>query len=62
MAKNPTLAGEHAHAIAAAISDYMSAQSVRYPDRAKACELAYHTLTARIEDALDYARIGEIGA
>ena len=62
MAQNPTLAGEHARAIAAAVSDYMSAQNVRYPDRAKACEKAYGELVSRIEAALDYASVGEVGA
>jgi len=60
MAKPLTLATEHAHAIASAVSDYMSAQNVRYPDRAKACEKAYHEMVDRIEAALAFALIGEI--
>lgn len=47
-----TLNEEHAHAIAAAVSDYMGAQNVRYPDKARACEAAYKTLVERITDAL----------
>lgn len=55
-----TLETEHAHAIASAVSDYMSAQNVRYPDKAKACDAAYKELVARIEAALAFARIGSV--
>ena len=57
-----TLATEHAHAIASAVSDYMSAQNARYPDKARICEAAYKEMVDRIEAALNFAIIGEIGA
>lgn len=55
-----TLEAEHAHAIASAISDYMSAQHIRYADKPKACEAAYKELVDRIEAALTLARIGQV--
>ena len=47
---------EHAHAIAAAVSDYIGAQNVRSPDRARACEAAYKAMVERITAALDHAQ------
>lgn len=46
---------KHAHAIAAAVSDYVSAQYVRYADRPRACEMAYKAMVERIAAALDHA-------
>lgn len=53
--QRPTPNEEHAHAIAAAVSDYIGAQNVPYSDRARYCEAAYKTMVERIAAALDHA-------